>query len=57
MGLAIARQVSFHTQALDLGASELTDVIDAVPAGELLRLYVFRPRFDRSFFAILRLAD
>jgi serine protease Do len=38
-------------------ADALTDVIDAVPAGELLRLYVFRPRFDRSFFAILRLAD
>jgi hypothetical protein len=28
-----------------------------VPAGGYLRLYIHRPQFDRSFFAILKLED
>jgi serine protease Do len=36
---------------------DLVEAIDSVPAGGLLRLYVFRPRFDRAFFALLRLGE
>jgi serine protease Do len=36
---------------------ELFEVIDDVDEGGYLRLYVHRSRFDRSFFAILKLDD
>jgi serine protease Do len=36
-------------------ADDLLEAIDRVEAGGYLRLYVFRPRAERSFFAILRL--
>jgi serine protease Do len=38
-------------------SDDLLTAIDAVEDGGYLRLYVFRPRFDRSFFAILKLDD
>ena len=34
---------------------ELEDIVDEVDEGGLLRMYVYRPRADRYFFAILRL--
>jgi serine protease Do len=37
--------------------NELAAIVSEVPAGGYLRLYVYRPQFDRSFFAILRLED
>jgi len=36
---------------------DLVDVINRVDKGGFLRLYVFRPRVDRSFFAILKLDE
>jgi serine protease Do len=38
-------------------SDDLLTAIDAVEDGGYLRLYVFRPRFDRSFFAILKLDE
>ncbi|HSN57328.1 MAG TPA: Do family serine endopeptidase [Candidatus Sulfomarinibacteraceae bacterium] len=38
-------------------ADELQAVVDQVASGGYLRLYVFRPQFDRSFFAILKLDE
>jgi serine protease Do len=46
------------TQALGEPVSSVADLerlVGEVDKGGLLRLYVFRPRADRSFFAILRL--
>jgi serine protease Do len=38
-------------------ADDLLEAIDAVDEGGYLRLYVYRPRGDRFFFAILKLDD
>jgi serine protease Do len=38
-------------------SDDLLAAIDAVENGGYLRLYVYRPRFDRSFFAILKLDE
>jgi len=38
-------------------SDDLLAAIDAVEEGGYLRLYVYRPRFDRSFFAILKLDE
>jgi serine protease Do len=38
-------------------SDDLLAAIDAVEDGGYLRLYVYRPRFDRSFFAILKLDE
>jgi len=36
---------------------DLFEVLEAIDEGGYLRLYVYRPRFDRSFFAILKLDE
>jgi serine protease Do len=38
-------------------AGDLTDQVKAVAEGGYLRLYVYRPRADQSFYAILNLTD
>jgi serine protease Do len=37
--------------------ADLFEVLEATDEGGYLRLYVYRPRFDRSFFAILKLDE
>ncbi len=38
-------------------AADLTEQVRAVPAGGYLRLYVYRPQADQSFFAIIKLGE
>ena len=38
-------------------AEDLVAQVSRVDEGGYLRLYVYRPRFDRSFFAILKLDE
>ena len=38
-------------------SEELTGIVGDVSSGGYLRLYIYRPQFDRSFFAIVKLDD